>query len=92
MLMGPSAAPCPCAVCHSRGRACMWVRVALLLKVCPTSAVQPMRKGYLLAMLLQGTCHENRTDHMKVTNHRRNCGQCIWQLPTEPVVRCTSKL
>ncbi len=34
----------------------MWVRVELLLNVCPMSAKQPMRKGYLLAMLLQGTC------------------------------------
>ena len=35
----------------------MWVRVELLLNVCPTSAKQPMRNGYLLAMLLHGTCH-----------------------------------
>ena len=35
----------------------MWVRVELLLNVCPTSAMQPMRKGYRFAVLLQGTCH-----------------------------------
>ena len=31
-------------------------RVVLLLKVCPTSAMQPRRNGYLLATAVQGTC------------------------------------